>query len=49
MPVAQSAITAADFCRRVVPAPNDIPRVVETCHGINIKLDKCGGVFEAQR
>jgi L-alanine-DL-glutamate epimerase-like enolase superfamily enzyme len=38
-------IFADESCLR----PSDIPRVVETCHGINIKLDKCGGVFEAQK
>lgn len=26
---------------------SDIPRLAGTCHGVNIKLDKCGGVFEA--
>lgn len=29
--------------------PSDIPRIAETCHGVNIKLDKCGGVFEAHK
>jgi L-alanine-DL-glutamate epimerase-like enolase superfamily enzyme len=29
-------------------ASSDIPRIADTCHGVNIKLDKCGGVFEAR-
>jgi L-alanine-DL-glutamate epimerase-like enolase superfamily enzyme len=38
-------IFADESCLR----PSDIPRVVETCHGVNIKLDKCGGIFEAHK
>ncbi len=38
-------IFADESCLR----PSDIPRVAETCHGVNIKLDKCGGIFEAHK
>jgi L-alanine-DL-glutamate epimerase-like enolase superfamily enzyme len=29
--------------------PEDIPRLAEAYDGVNIKLDKCGGIFEALR
>ncbi len=38
-------IFADEACLRLT----DIPRIAETCHGVNIKLDKCGGVFEAHK
>ncbi len=38
-------IFADESCLR----PSDIPRIAETCHGVNVKLDKCGGIFEAHK
>ncbi|MBI4910486.1 MAG: dipeptide epimerase [Acidobacteria bacterium] len=29
--------------------PSDIPKIASAFHGINIKLDKCGGIMEAYR
>ncbi len=38
-------IFADEACLRL----SDIPRLADTCHGVNIKLDKCGGIFEAHK
>lgn len=37
-------IFADESCLRA----SDIPRIADTCHGVNIKLDKCGGIFAAR-